>query len=229
MKDVSFDAEMNNLSVCYEFPAPRSGGFYQKRFKRLFDLIMVVFLLPIVAPLVFLFWLLIQFGGGKGIYRQDRVGRGGKPFSCLKLRTMVCNAEQTLEDLCKNDAQIAAEWAKNQKLANDPRITKLGRFLRATSLDELPQIWNVLKGDMSFVGPRPIMTGQNQAYKAAGGRAYYTMRPGITGLWQVLGRGTTSFADRAAFDEIYSERISFVGDLKLILNTVNVIFEQTGH
>ncbi|MEH6834185.1 MULTISPECIES: sugar transferase [Falsihalocynthiibacter] len=196
--------------------------------KRLFDLGFAMVVLPILVPVLAILWMLAS-RGGPGLYYQNRVGRYGKVFRCYKFRTMVLDAEKALEALCQDDPEVAEEWRANQKLENDPRITPIGRFLRATSLDELPQIWNVVKGDMSLVGPRPFMENQDTLYRAAGGHSYYNLRPGITGLWQIEGRGTSSFLSRISYDNTYNDRQSFWMDLCLILKTVTVVFKKTGH
>ena len=128
--------------------------------KRVADLLACAFLLPICIPLIAVFWLLIRRDGGPGFFLQDRVGRNGETFKCYKLRTMVVNAESVLDEMCRKDPELAAEWKRDQKLQIDPRITRLGAFMRKTSIDELPQIFNVLTGDMSLVGPRPMLTNQ---------------------------------------------------------------------
>ncbi len=202
---------------------------YSRFGKRFFDVIFAIALLPILLPVIAILWVLTRRDGGPGFYTQDRVGLNGKTFRCYKVRTMVMNAEKVLQDLCDADPVVAAEWLTNQKLANDPRITPVGRLLRATSLDELPQIWNVLRGEMSFVGPRPFMVEQDALYRSAGGEAYYHLRPGITGLWQIEGRGTTSFVSRVQYDNDYLQRISAFLDMKLIVKTVTVVFNRTGH
>ena len=202
--------------------------FYEAKGKRVFDLVMALAMLPVVLPLIALCWLLVRLDGGPGFYAQPRVGRDGKVFRCWKLRTMVVDAEAALKRLCERNPAIAREWRVKQKLARDPRITRIGRFLRATSLDELPQFFNVLMGDMSFVGPRPFMTDQTRIYLEAGGLSYFRMRPGITGHWQVYGRGVTSFAGRVDYDDSYYRAISPVEDLRLMIKTAGVVFKRTG-
>ncbi|WP_217360458.1 sugar transferase [Aliiroseovarius crassostreae] len=197
--------------------------------KRGFDILLALFLLPVLAPIIALFILLIRRDGGPGLYSQERIGLKGQRFRCWKLRTMVQDAEQRLEELCALDTGIAREWREKQKLENDPRITPIGHFLRATSLDELPQIFNVLLGDMSFVGPRPFMASQEPLYREAGGTAYFSLRPGITGPWQVAARGQSDFLDRIHFDQNYLEQHSLGYDLKLMLQTVGVVVQRTGH
>jgi len=144
----------------------------------------------------------------------------------LKLRTMVPNAEKQLESYLARNAEARLEWNSTQKLKSDPRITRLGKFLRKTSLDELPQLWNVLIGDMSLVGPRPMMPSQRPLYH---GLAYYNLRPGITGIWQVSERNESAFSKRAEFDTEYDEILSFRKDLGLLWSTVRVVLKGTGY
>jgi undecaprenyl-phosphate galactose phosphotransferase len=228
---------MNNLSQppfsCTDTKQPliarsHSNSNYHRFFKRSFDIVFALLLLPIIAPVVFVFYILVRRDGGPGMYKQARIGRDGKTFHCYKLRTMHVNAEAMLTQLCADDPAIAQEWATFQKLKNDIRITSAGAFLRKTSFDELPQIWNVLRGDMSFVGPRPFMPSQQHLYVNAGGHAYEKMRPGITGLWQIEGRGSTAFVERIQFDSTYSERMSFGLDLRLIAQTAGVVLNAKG-
>jgi len=207
----------------------QNHSLYRRYGKRLFDLALSLFLLPFLAPVIVVLIILVALQGGSPVFCQPRVGRYGQTFQCFKLRTMVKDAEARLEALCEKDESIAREWAENQKLSVDPRTTVLGRFLRTTSLDELPQIVNVLKGEMSFVGPRPFMLDQRDLYDSVGGRAYYNLRPGITGLWQVTERGASTFTTRVHHDEAYSEKMSFLLDLKLILATIHVVLRRTGH
>ncbi len=211
-----------------EFNATTLTGLYRRRVKRGLDLALSVALAPVALPLVFGLAALIRLDGGAAFYGQTRVGRGGRLFTCWKLRTMVEDADGALERLCAQDPALAREWALNQKLARDPRITRLGRFLRATSLDELPQLWNVMIGQMSVVGPRPFTPDQHGLYNAAGGQAYYALRPGLTGLWQVLGRSASSFAQRVEYDETYARNLGFWSDLALLARTSLVVLRGTG-
>lgn len=197
--------------------------------KRLFDVLFALVLAPIILPIVFGLWVAVRFDGGPGFFRQPRVGRNGRVFMCWKLRTMRVDAEQELERLCRQDPEIAREWRIHQKLDKDPRITRLGGFLRATSLDELPQYLNVLLGDMSFVGPRPFLPAQAALYDSVpGSDAYYKLRPGITGLWQVIGRSETTFVSRVRYDADYMRQLSFANDMSLIWKTVGVVLKKTG-
>ncbi len=202
---------------------------YARVGKRTLDVFLTLLALPLILPLLGAIWVLGQFNGGQVFFAQDRVGRNGKVFRCLKVRTMVPDAEEVLKNLCKDDPEIAAEWDTYQKLQNDPRISRWGRFLRKTSIDELPQFFNVLAGDMSLVGPRPFMTCQTQIYLAGGGHHYFSMRPGITGSWQVDDRGDTSFLSRVHYDRQYYHRLSFGQDLRLLGRTAQVVLKRSGH
>lgn len=225
MKDLLHDTAFGDIETV---PSAPRASLYLSGFKRFFDVAVIVFILPILIPLLFVLWLMVRTDGGPGFYCQPRIGRDGTPFKFWKLRTMILDAESTLHRMCADDPALAREWARDQKLCHDPRITPLGRFLRATSLDELPQALNVLRGEMSLVGPRPFMAEQARLYSAAGGRAYFALRPGITGLWQIYGRGRTSFADRVHFDEAYYDGLGLLFDCRLILLTLGVIFGRTG-
>lgn len=204
--------------------APRT--FYRSYGKRTFDVLFAILVLPAVLPVILLLALLVALDGGKPFYSQARVGKGGATYRMWKLRTMVVDAEHRLQDHLAADASAREEWNHTQKLRKDPRVTRIGRFLRKTSLDELPQVWNVLVGEMSVVGPRPILPDQRVLYH---GSEYYALRPGITGLWQVSCRNASSFADRVSFDAKYSRTLSLTLDLRLILATVWVVVLGTGH
>lgn len=201
------------------------GRLYGGVFKRCFDLLLVLSVLPVLAILLGAVSILIAREGGPVFYRQQRIGRGGVVFTILKFRTMVVNAEDELEEYLARNPLARAEWNKHQKLKDDPRVTRVGRFLRRSSMDELPQLFNVLKGDMSLVGPRPMMVEQAPLYP---GQAYYQLRPGITGPWQVSDRHESSFADRARFDADYARSLSFGLDLRLLVRTVGVVLKCGG-
>lgn len=205
---------------------PFRSGLYRNAFKRLFDLAAVMSTGIFVGPFVMLLALLVAFDGSNPFYWNERVGRGGRNFRMLKLRTMVPNADRQLEDYLHRNAEARLEWNSTQKLKADPRITRIGRFLRKTSLDELPQLWNVLIGDMSLVGPRPMMPSQRPLYH---GLSYYNLRPGITGIWQVSDRNESAFSKRAEYDTEYDETLSFRKDLWLLWSTVRVVLKGTGY
>jgi lipopolysaccharide/colanic/teichoic acid biosynthesis glycosyltransferase len=205
---------------------PRAEGLYRRHLKRSLDVLLVLAALPVVLPVVLLLALLVRRDGGPAFYTQPRIGRGGRTYRIWKLRTMVPDADARLASHLAADDAAQTEWDSTQKLKCDPRITRMGRLLRKSSLDELPQLWNVLKGDMSLVGPRPMMVNQQHLYP---GHAYYRLRPGITGPWQVSARNDSSFADRARYDTAYDRDLSFMTDLRLILATVTVVLRGTGH
>lgn len=181
---------------------------------------------PLTLPLVAVLAGVIALRGGKPFYSQFRIGRNGKLYKIWKLRTMIHDADQTLKVYLSQNPDARMEWQTTQKLKNDPRITPFGRMLRKTSLDELPQLWNVLNGTMSLVGPRPMMIEQEADYP---GRAYYRIRPGITGLWQISDRNESRFRDRAKFDDEYDRTLSLKTDLYILKCTVGVVVRGTGY
>ena len=215
-------------SVPVAVAAPRRP--YAAGGKRLFDILVLVTAAPVILPVLLLMIAVVFVTGGQALYAQDRVGRDGRTFRCWKVRTMVRGADAELQRLLAEDAALAQEWAVHQKLARDPRITLVGRILRKTSLDELPQVWNVLRGEMSLVGPRPFTPEQRGLYPAdsLGRVAYLDLRPGITGLWQTSRRNAGSFAERAHYDSAYARTLSFVGDLRILVKTVSVVMRGTG-
>ena len=193
--------------------------------KRMFDIGFVFVTLPLLIPLLALIAAAIRlFCGGQVLFRQKRVGLNGDVFYCLKFRTMVLNAEEKLDALIESDPAARAEYEKTHKLRNDPRILPvIGNLLRRSSLDELPQFINVLRGDMSVVGPRPVMRAEFEILDDPHAQAYMSARPGITGRWQVSGRNELDFSERAALDEAYVRDWSFRHDVRIILNTVIVL------
>lgn len=205
--------------------APRRATLYAAIGKRVLDVMLVVAALPVVLPVVALLALFVALSGGNPIYVQDRVGLGGRTFRMFKLRTMVRDADDRLAEYLAANPMARAEWNLRQKLTHDPRITGFGAFLRRSSLDELPQLFNVLRGDMSLVGPRPMMVSQRNQYP---GTAYYRLRPGLTGPWQIGARHLTTFADRSIFDDQYENRHGLVYDLLIMLRTVRVVATGTG-
>lgn len=203
-----------------------SRGLYRRHFKRGFDLLTVLLSLPIVLPVIAALALLIKRDGGPAFYSHDRIGRNGETFRFWKLRSMVADADRRLEEHLRDHPEARGEWEASQKLRNDPRITRIGRFIRKSSLDELPQLWNILRGDMSLVGPRPMMPEQRALYP---GRAYYELRPGLTGFWQIGDRNDTTFAARAVYDTHYARSLSFLTDIAVLLLTVRTVLRGTGH
>ncbi len=226
----SHSKEVANAGVGYsKIPAmPTSAhypGFYKSMGKRILDIVFVLVSAPIAVPLVLIFATLLACQGATPFYRQQRVGKNGKIFNLLKLRTMVNDAEAVLEKHLADNPEAREEWNRNQKLRNDPRVIKLGSFLRKSSMDELPQFWNVLVGEMSMIGPRPMMVNQQKLYPS---KLYYAMRPGISGLWQVSRRNNSSFAERAHHDIEYWKNMSFGTDLSILTRTIFVVLRGTG-
>ena len=207
-------------------PGTRRHGIYRHGAKRGFDILFVLLTLPISLPLILGMMYLVALNGGSPIYRQKRLGRDGRIFQMLKIRTMVPGAEALLGDYLGKTPEALREWNETQKLKCDPRITRIGAFLRKSSLDELPQLVNVLVGDMSLIGPRPMMVDQKALYP---GTAYFHLRPGITGPWQVSDRNQTSFAARAGYDARYLASMSFILDVVILLKTVRVVLRGTGY
>lgn len=193
--------------------------------KRAIDIAGALALGLLAAPLLLALVLLVRRDGGSAFFSQQRLGCGGRVFRFWKLRTMVPDAELALSRYLEDNAEAREEWNRTQKLRHDPRVTSLGRLLRKYSLDELPQLWNVLRGDMSLIGPRPMFVTQRELYP---GVLYGDVRPGITGLWQVTDRNQCSFAERAQFDQIYADRMSLGTDAWIALRTVQAVFKGTG-
>ncbi len=203
-----------------------TSRLYKRYGKRVLDVLLVLAALPITLPVLLLCAAALWLEGGRPFYRQKRLGQDAKVFSILKLRTMVRDADTLLEYYLDADPEMRAEWEAKQKLKNDPRITKIGKILRVTSLDELPQLWNVLIGDMSLVGPRPMMLDQLDMYGAP--EAYFALRPGITGKWQVSSRNESEFCTRQVMDRDYLARLSLKEDVSILRRTIGVVLRGTG-
>ncbi|WP_421656635.1 sugar transferase [Leptothermofonsia sp. ETS-13] len=192
-------------------------------FKRLFDVLFSLTVLIVFSPVYLLLMLLIALSSpGPVFYVQERVGRDFKPFGCIKFRTMVQNADEVLSEIMETSPRLRREFQTNFKLRRDPRVTWIGRFLRITSLDEFPQFLNVLKGDMSVVGPRPVVLEELERYGKHADRVF-SIRPGITGLWQVSGRNDIPYPRRVQIDVYYVNFRSFVMDLWIIFKTIGVV------
>lgn len=201
----------------------RKGNFT----KRVFDIFGASALLLVLLPIFLVVACVVLSDGGSAFFGHPRVGRGGRSFRCLKFRSMVPKADVVLAELLATDADAREEWNRDFKLKNDVRITAVGRFLRKTSLDELPQLWNVLRGDMSLVGPRPIVTKELERY-GADAHYYLSVRPGLTGLWQVSGRNNVDYATRVAMDVSYVKERSTLLDISILLRTFKVVFDGSG-
>lgn len=235
MQDSSLDYRIPQVAsqakvavVDARFPA-RSlpTDLYRRYAKRAVDLFLCLIILPAVVFMIAVLWFLIRRDGGPGFFAQQRVGAGGQRFWCWKLRTMRMDSAEALAAHLAGSPAAAAEWARDHKLRDDPRITRLGRRLRRTSLDELPQIWNVLRGEMSLVGPRPIVAEELDRYGRHAG-AYLAGRPGVTGLWQVSGRNDISYDERVALDLRYRRETTLAGDLSIIARTAGAVLWRTG-
>lgn len=200
---------------------------YQATTKRLIDLLICAVLLPGLLPIIACLYLVARLDGGPAFFGHVRIGQNGRAFRCWKIRTMVVDAQSRLEALLESDPAAREEWERDRKLRNDPRVTPIGDFLRKTSLDELPQIWNVLVGEMSLVGPRPVTEPELERYGSQQ-RVYKALRPGITGLWQVSGRNDVSYSRRVALDSSYYADLSLAADLRILLRTAHAVMGRTG-
>jgi len=187
-------------------------------------LVLLFLLSPLLLAIAFLIW---RRDGAPILYGHYRVGRGGKLFRCFKYRTMLRDSDSVLADLLRDDPKSLVEWETNQKLPNDPRITPVGRYLRSSSLDELPQLLNVVRGEMLLVGPRPVTVAELTRYGKVRWH-YLSVRPGITGLWQVSGRNNTTYEERVALDASYVENRSLLNDVSILLRTILVVIRKEG-
>ncbi len=216
--------------VASAFEAGQHGAFREDgrdiltAWNRLIGALLLILLSPLLLAVAFLIW---RHDGAPVLFAQYRVGCDGRLFRCVKFRTMVRDSEWVLAELLRNDPAARAEWERDHKLTDDPRITPVGRFLRRTSLDELPQLFNVVRGEMNLVGPRPITVAELARY----GRIrwhYLSVRPGMTGLWQVSGRNNTTYEERVALDRRYVEQRSFWFDLKILVKTMHAVTAREG-
>jgi len=206
---------------------PALDGAYAATIKRGVDLALASVALVLMAPVLVVLAAALWIESGNPFYSQLRLGRNGRRFRMWKLRTMVRDADKQLAECLDRDPVLRAEWDLTQKMKNDPRITPIGRLLRKTSMDELPQIINVIKGEMSLVGPRPMLPDQMPMYRHP--QAYLGLRPGLTGLWQVTARNEESFDLRATLDLRYAQRLSARLDLQIIASTFGVVLNATGY
>jgi exopolysaccharide production protein ExoY len=199
----------------------------ERGLKRVLDIFGAFILAALFSPLIATVFIVAALTGQPPIFRHKRVGRDGLIFECLKFRTMVPDAEAVLAKILAEDGKLRAEWARDHKLADDPRVTKLGKFLRSTSLDELPQLWNVVKGEMSLVGPRPVTREELLRY-GRNSVVYMLVRPGVTGLWQVSGRNNVEYRKRVAMDVCYVRNQGLVLDTWILLKTILVVVTRHG-
>ena len=196
--------------------------------KRCFDIVMALLSLVLLSPLFLVLVILIRVDSkGKAIFKQKRIGKNGQPIYIYKFRSMIVNAEDELERLMQENPEIKNEYLTHKKLKNDPRLTNIGKKIRKASMDELPQLLNILKGDMSFVGPRPYLYREKDDMQP-----YYStiikMKPGLTGMWQVSGRNNISFSDRCNIDYKYYHIKGLKTDIKLLFKTFKVVFKCIG-
>jgi undecaprenyl-phosphate galactose phosphotransferase len=197
--------------------------------KRAIDYLITLILLPLIMPLFIFIALLVKTTSkGPVIFSHERVGKGGKTFKCYKIRTMYIDAEEKLKQILETNPEVKVEWETKYKLTNDPRVTPIGKFLRKTSLDELPQIFNVLKGEMSLIGPRPVTKEELDKYYKEKAELYCLIPPGITGLWQVSGRSNLTYEERVNLDCWYIRNWSLWLDLVILLKTVKVVLKGEG-
>ena len=208
-------------------PRGGPGRRWPRLAKRAIDIMLATAAIILFAPLLLTIAILVRLDGGEILFRHQRIGRDGKPFDCLKFRTMVPRADKVLAELLARDKAAAAEWAATFKLRNDPRITRIGRALRASSLDELPQLFNVLRGEMSIVGPRPIVSAEI-SYYGDEYRSYLQVRPGITGLWQASGRSDVGYGQRVALDAWYVRNWCIWHDVAIICRTIPAVLKRRG-
>ncbi|WP_339822825.1 sugar transferase [Sulfitobacter dubius] len=203
------------------------SSLYARWGKTLFDIALGLMLLPVLLPVIAILCAVVALDGGLPIFGHKRIGKSGREFRCWKIRTMVVDAQERLQDHLADNPKAAAEWELNFKLENDPRITRVGRFLRKSSLDELPQLFNVFCGQMSFVGPRPIVRDELRRYGLPQ-HLYMSMRPGVTGLWQVSGRNDVAYDQRVAMDVQYARNVSLTEDVRIVAKTATSVIGLTG-
>ncbi|MCV6585610.1 MAG: sugar transferase [Marinibacterium sp.] len=204
------------------------SGWIASPLKRVADIVLSSLLLFLALPIIAICYVLIRRDGGPGFFSQNRIGQHGSSFEMFKLRSMVVDADARLKAHLKDNPEARREWAQTQKLRNDPRVTRLGAFMRKTSIDELPQLWNVLRGEMSIVGPRPVVLDEITRY-GTDGFAYMCARPGITGLWQVSGRNDVTYDERVELDLRYALESTVLMDFLILLRTTRAVLARTGY
>ena len=206
-----------------------SALIFKRAFKRCFDVFGALLFFVLFGALYVVVWMgVLATTGRPAIYKHVRIGFKGKPFNCLKFRSMVPNSDAVLRELLETDPAAKDEWDRTFKLKSDPRVTKFGRFIRKTSLDELPQFWSVLVGDMSLVGPRPVVQRELDSFYGEAALVYQSVKPGITGPWQIGGRSDLSYAERISLDCGYARNWSVFGDFVILYKTVKVVLTGSG-
>lgn len=214
------NADASSVSLAIHAP-------FWRILKAVFDRIGALFGLVIFCPVFLIAIFKIRRDGGPAFYAHERIGKNGIPFKCWKFRSMSVNGDGILKQHLEENPESRKEWEADFKLRDDPRVTPIGKFLRKTSLDELPQFWNVLKGEMSLVGPRPVIE-EERVYYAEAWADYLSVKPGLTGLWQVSGRNDIGYEQRVAFDSQYIREWSLLKDISILLKTVTVVIRRDG-
>jgi len=230
---VPADIERHSLEPLVSGAVPlraRSGlaSPFNRMVKRIFDVVAALLLLGLLVPICVIVSFMIMRDGGPIFFAHERIGRNGRIFKCFKFRTMVRDAGAALEQVFTSDPAAREEWLRTRKLKNDPRITRIGRLLRHTSIDELPQLINVLLGEMSLVGPRPVVQQELHEHYKGDTSHYLFVRPGLTGLWQISGRSRTDYEQRVRLDSSYVRNWSFWADITILLRTVPVVISCQG-
>ena len=205
------------------------GSFMGNVVKTAFDYILTLVGAVFISPLlVYIAYRIKKEDPGPVFFAHTRIGKNGKPFPCFKFRSMVVNSQEMLQKYLAENPAAREEWERDFKLKDDPRVTPIGKFLRSTSLDELPQIFNVLRGEMSLVGPRPVIQEELDKYYGETAKLYCTVKPGITGLWQVSGRSDIGYDERVALDATYIKYRSMWGDIVILWKTIGVVLMKKG-
>lgn len=205
------------------------GSFMGNVVKTAFDYILTLVGAVFISPLlVYIAYRIKKEDPGPVFFAHTRIGKDGKPFPCYKFRSMVVNSQEMLQKYLAKNPAAREEWERDFKLKDDPRVTPIGKFLRSTSLDELPQIFNVLRGEMSLVGPRPVIQEELDKYYGETAKLYCTVKPGITGLWQVSGRSDIGYDERVALDATYIKYRSMWGDIVILWKTIGVVLMKKG-
>jgi exopolysaccharide production protein ExoY len=220
---------MHDATISVSFRQPKGKQYIVGgKAKRVFDFSISSLMFVVLLPLILIVAILVKLSDhGPIIFRHTRVGFDGRRFQCLKFRSMVADADELLKRLLDSNPEVRQEWECKQKLANDPRMTRIGKFLRRSSLDELPQLLNVLRGEMSLVGPRPVVPSETKRYGEKLG-LYLRARPGITGIWQVSGRSDCGYDKRIELDAEYVSNWRFSRDFAILLRTPGAVFARRG-
>jgi undecaprenyl-phosphate galactose phosphotransferase len=225
---VKIEYSLQELEYSVNSSIKSENTFKSSKLKRLIDITISLLIMPFIIPVILIIALLVKIDSrGNIFFVQERLGKDFKTFKCFKFRTMYSNSEQIFKDYLLSNPDAFREWNEYKKLKDDPRITKIGKFLRKTSLDELPQILNVIKGEMSLVGPRPYLPSEEKDMQPYS-NIILSVKPGVTGLWQVSGRNKLSFKQRLHLDSIYALNNNLITDLVILIRTIKVVFLGEG-